>query len=125
MEKKKLILIVEDDKVNSELLEVLLNRKKLPFLMAYNGNDAIKLFKNHSEIDMVLLDIKLPDISGEQVMTEMKAIRPQVPILVQTAYVFDEDRHRFFELGCDDYIKKPIFKDVFYEKISRLLGIEL
>lgn len=125
MEKEHLLLIVEDDKVNSELLEVLLNRKKLPYLMAYNGKEALKLFKNHPEIDMVLLDIKLPDISGEEVLTAMKNLRPQIPILVQTAYVFDEDRHRFFELGCDDYIKKPIFKEVFYEKISRLLKIEL
>jgi len=125
MEKEILILIVEDEKVNCELLEILLTRKKLPYLLAYTGMDALDLFKKHPEIDLVLLDIKLPDISGEDVLKEMKALRPEIPILVQTAYVFDTDRARFYELGCDDYIKKPIFKDVFYEKVSHWLKREI
>ncbi|MCD6091920.1 MAG: response regulator [Bacteroidales bacterium] len=125
MEKEILILIVEDEKVNCELLEILLTRKKLPYLLAYTGMDALDLFKKHPEIDLVLLDIKLPDISGEDVLKEMKALRPEIPILVQTAYVFDTDRAHFYELGCDDYIKKPIFKDVFYEKVSHWLKREI
>jgi CheY-like chemotaxis protein len=125
MEKQVLILIVEDDLVSSQLVEVLLKRKQLPYLMAYNGREAIDMFEKHPEIDLVLLDIKLPDMSGEDVLVKMKDLRPHIPILVQTAYVFDADRIRFFELGCDDYIKKPLFKDIFYNKLSKLLKREI
>ena len=55
----------------------------------------------------------------------MKALRPHIPIIVQTAYVFDADRDLFFELGCDDYIKKPLMKDLFYQKLSHWLKIEI
>jgi len=125
MEKKILILIVEDDILNSELLEVFLKRKNLAYILAFDGLEAVELFEKHPEIDLVLLDIKLPNMNGENVLKKMKALRPNVPIIVQTAYVFDADRERFFELGCDDYISKPIKKELFYEKLGHWLNIEI
>lgn len=121
MDHQTKILVVEDDYVNSELLEILLKRKGLNYLLAYDGLEALDVFENHPEIDLVLLDIKIPKLNGEMVLQKMKALRPNTPILVQTAYVFDKDRDRFFSLGCDDYIKKPIIKELFYEKIDSLL----
>jgi len=125
MEKEKLTLIVEDDLVNSELLEVFLKRKNLKYLMAYSGEQALEIFEQHPEIDLVLLDIKLPKMNGEEVLLKMKAMRPHVPIIVQSAYVFDVDRIRFFEKGCDDYISKPIHKKLFYEKLAQWLKIDI
>lgn len=125
MDHQTKILVVEDDYVNSELLEILLKRKGLNYLLAYDGLEALDVFENHPEIDLVLLDIKIPKLNGEMVLQKMKALRPNTPILVQTAYVFDKDRDRFFSLGCDDYIKKPIIKELFYEKISTLLQLDL
>lgn len=125
MEKTKLILIVEDEPLNSELLEVLLKRKHLSFIVASDGELAMQLFEKHPEIDLVLLDIKLPNLNGEEVLQKMKAVRPDLPIVVQSAYVFDVDRARFFELGCDDYISKPINKELLYEILSRLLKVEI
>ena len=124
MEKQTLILIVEDDLLNSELLETFLKRKNLAYLLAFDGLEAMDVFEKHPEIDLVLLDIKLPNMNGEDVLQKMKALRPNVPIIVQTAYVFDVDRERFFNLGCDDYISKPISKDLFYEKLSHWLKVE-
>lgn len=125
MEKKVLILIVEDDLLNRELLEVFLKRKDLDYLLALDGLEALDIFQKHPEIDLVLLDIKLPNMNGVDVLIEMKKRRPNVPVIVQTAYVFDVDRDRFFAAGCDDYISKPISKDVFYEKLSHWLNIEI
>lgn len=125
MEKQVQILVVEDDLLNSELLEVFLKRKNLAYLLAFDGIEAMDLFEKHPEIDLVLLDIKLPNMNGEDVLKKMKALRPNVPIIVQTAYVFDVDRERFFELGCNDYISKPINKTLFYEKLSHWLKIDL
>jgi len=125
MEKNILILIVEDEPINSELLEVLLKRKNLSYLLAYDGEHAMELFENNNYIDLVLLDIKLPNMSGEDVLVKMKALRPEVPIIVQTAYVFDVDKARFFKLGGDDYISKPLNKELFYEILSRWLKIDI
>lgn len=125
MEKDILILIVEDEPINSELLEVLLKRKNLSYLLAYDGEQAIELFEDNDAIDLVLLDIKLPNMSGEDVLLKMKALRPEVPIVVQTAYVFDIDKARFFKLGGDDYISKPLNKELFYEILSRWLKTEI
>jgi CheY-like chemotaxis protein len=125
MEKEVQILIVEDDAVNSELLEIFLKRKNLPYLLAYDGIEAMKIFESHPEISLVLLDIRLPLMSGEDVLRKMKAQRPEVPIIVETAYVFEADRRMFFELGCDDYISKPIVKQDFYDKLSLWLKMDL
>lgn len=125
MEKEILILIVEDESLNSELLEVLLKRKKISYLLAVDGLEAIEMFEKHPEIDLVLLDIKLPNLNGETVLIKMKELRPDVPIVVQTAYVFEEDKKRFFDIGCDDYISKPLNKELFYEILSRWLKIDI
>lgn len=125
MEKEILILIVEDESLNSELLEVLLKRKKISYLLAVDGLEAIEMFEKHPEIDLVLLDIKLPNLNGEAVLIKMKELRPDVPIVVQTAYVFEEDKKRFFDIGCDDYISKPLNKELFYEILSRWLKIDI
>lgn len=125
MEKEILILIVEDESLNSELLEVLLKRKKISYLLAVDGLEALEMFEKHPEIDLVLLDIKLPNLNGEAVLIKMKELRPDVPIVVQTAYVFEEDKKRFFDIGCDDYISKPLNKELFYEILSRWLKIDI
>lgn len=125
MKKEILILIVEDEPLNSELLEVFLKRKGLPYLLAADGVVAMEMFERHPEIDLVLLDIKLPHLDGEAVLKKMKKLRPNIPIIVQTAYVFEEDKKRFFDIGGDDYISKPLIKELFYEKLSLWLKIEI
>ncbi len=125
MEKQVLILIVEDDKVNSELLEVFLKRKQLPYLLAFTGVEALEVFEKNPDISLVLLDIKIPNMNGEEVLQRMKALRPHIPIVVQSAYVFDVDRDRFFEKGCDDYMSKPLNKERFYSKLSYWLKMEI
>ncbi len=125
MEKEIVILIVEDEPLNSELLEVLLKRKKMSYLLAADGLEAMEMFEKHPDIDLVLLDIKLPNLNGEAVLIKMKEMRPKVPIVVQTAYVFEEDKKRFFEIGADDYISKPLNKELFYEILSRWLKVEI
>lgn len=125
MKKEILILIVEDEPLNSELLEVFLKRKGLSYLLAADGVVAMEMFERHPEIDLVLLDIKLPHLDGEAVLKKMKKLRPNIPIIVQTAYVFEEDKKRFFDIGGDDYISKPLIKELFYEKLSLWLKIEI
>lgn len=117
----KLALIVEDDPINNELLIFLLKRAGMQSLSAFNGHDALNLFEAHPEIDLVLMDIKMPGMNGYEITKKMKQIRPEVPIVAQTAYALEGDREKSIEAGCDDYIKKPIKKEELYRIMDELL----
>jgi len=117
----KLALIVEDDPINNELLIFLLKRAGMQSLSAFNGHDALTIFDEHPEIDLVLMDIKMPGMNGYEITQKMKQIRPEVPIVAQTAYALEGDREKSIEAGCDDYIKKPIKKEDLYKIMEALL----
>ena len=111
----KLVLVVEDDPINNELLVFLLKKANMKPISAYNGIDALDLFNAHPDIDLVLMDIKMPGMNGYEVTQKMKAIRPNIPVIAQTAYALEGDRELSIDAGCDEYIKKPINKENLYE----------
>lgn len=115
----KLALIVEDDPVSNELLNYLLKKVEMQTLRALNGSEAMKLFTEHPDIDIVLMDIKMPDLSGFELTKLMKEIRPNIPIIAQTAYALAGDRQRALAEGCDEYIKKPIKKEELFELMAK------
>ncbi len=118
----KTILIAEDEPSNYHILEILLSNTKSKLLWAQNGQEAIDMFtKNKDTIDLVLMDIQMPIKNGLVATREIKAIRKDIPILVQTAYALSGDKERFMDAGCDDYIAKPIEKDLLFEKIGKLI----
>jgi PAS domain S-box-containing protein len=119
----KTILIAEDEPSNFHILEILLSQIKAKLIWARNGQEAIDLFtENKDRIDIVLMDIQMPIKNGLVTTKEIKAIKKGVPILAQTAYALAGDNERFMKAGCDDYISKPIEKDLLFEKIGRLIN---
>lgn len=99
------VLIVEDERKLRELLRGYLEREGLTVLTAATGAEALSLAAS-GEPDLVVLDLGLPDISGEAVARELRATAP-LPILMLTAKSSEEDRVRGLELGADDYVTKP------------------
>ena len=87
--------------------------------MANDGRKAIDSFIKNEDIDLVLLDIQLPEISGYQVAREMKLIRKHIPIIAQTAFAMMDDREKCLEAGCDEYITKPISKAAFMALVAK------
>ncbi|RLD58030.1 MAG: hypothetical protein DRJ05_08755, partial [Bacteroidetes bacterium] len=119
----KTILIAEDEPSNYHILEILLSDTKSKLLWARNGQEAVDIFtENKDNIDLILMDIQMPIKNGLVATKEIKAIKKDVPILAQTAYALSGDRERFMNAGCDDYISKPIEKDLLFEKIGRLIN---
>ena len=104
----KTILIVEDEYVNTQYLVELLTPTKALLLYAATAEEAIALCESNPEIDLVLMDIKLPDENGFTVTELIRKKRADLPIIAQTAYAFAEDRSRALKAGCNDYIAKPI-----------------
>lgn len=105
--KNTTILIIEDEDTNQKYLLEILENTNAKFFLAKNGQEGLKLLKEHPETNLILLDIKLPDISGYELASQLKAINKNVKIIAQTSYAFFEDRIKAINAGCDDYIPKP------------------
>jgi len=118
------VLIVEDDYISSRFLEELLSPYELEVIKADDGIEAFELFKKHEDIQLVLLDIRLPGLDGYKLAGMFKKLRPAVPIIAQTAYGLTDDKQRCLDAGCDDYIKKPINIELFYSKIQPYIVVE-
>lgn len=99
------ILVVDDEQKICEFVKAYLDREGYEITVAYNGKDAIENFEN-IEYDLVVLDRMLPDISGEEICRYIRK-KSDLPIIMLTAKIEDEDRIEGFKLGCDDYLCKP------------------
>jgi signal transduction histidine kinase len=119
--KDKVILVVEDDEVNFRFLEVLLQDTGVQILHASNGVQAIELCRSITKIDLVLMDLKMPEMDGIEATRQIRLFNKKVPIIAQTAFVLDTELQRCHEAGCDDHITKPIDIKEFLEKVDKYL----
>jgi len=103
----KTILIAEDEMLNYKLLETLLKKTGANILWAKNGLDAIRLTTDN-KIDLVFMDIKMPDMNGYEATKQIKRIDPGIPVIAQTAFAFANERNYILQSGCDMYMTKPI-----------------
>lgn len=115
------VLIVEDDIDNLEFLKRLLQIKGVDVITATSGEDAIIMVQNDPKIQLVLMDILLPEMSGYEATQKIKGLNPSLPIIAQTAYAMQNDREKCLEYGCDDYVSKPINKELLFKKILNYL----
>ena len=104
----KKVLIAEDEQTNFLFLEAALEDTGLQISHATDGKEAVQLFQQNQTYDVVLMDLKMPFMNGFDATKKIKAINPDTPIIVQTAYAMDFERERIMATGCDDYITKPI-----------------
>ena len=117
----KTILIVEDDIDSYEYLKILLNQYGSNTLWAQNGKEAIELCKQHSGINMILMDINMKVMNGYLATREIKKIKPTLPIIAQTALAISGDREKALDAGCDDYITKPLNKEKLLAMINKYI----
>jgi len=118
----KTILIVDDMVDNIVLLTNLLKGTKAKVLSAENGNRAIHLVKNLSAIDLILMDIKMPGLNGYETTKAIHSFRPEIPVLAQTAYVFEGDKDQALNAGCIDHLTKPIQKKALFSTIKTIFN---
>lgn len=104
----KVILIVEDIEANHMFIAAALKRTNAQLLWAKDGSEAIDFAKETEDIDLILMDIRLPQIDGYEATRQIKEIRPKIPIIAQTAYVMSNEKGKVLQAGCDDLITKPI-----------------
>ena len=97
---------------------------KSKVIHAKNGQEAVDLCLNNNNIEMVLMDIRMPVLSGYEATEIIKKSRPQLPIIAQTAYSTNKDIEAALSIGFDDFISKPINKDRFKKTIEKYLTLE-
>lgn len=117
--KIKTILVAEDDEINFVYINILLKHKLIQVLHARDGFEAIQLCTVHPEICAVLIDLKMPQMDGFEAASRIKEIRADLPILAVTAYSGVEDKKRALEAGCDEFITKPIKKELLFERLAK------
>jgi CheY-like chemotaxis protein len=91
-------------------------------LQAASGKDVTTILNDKVKIDIALVDVYLPDMSGYEVVSKIKHAQPHVKVIAQTANAMDTDLQKSMDAGCDDHITKPIDKEKLIELLSRLLS---
>jgi len=117
----KTILIAEDDEANFLLLKKALEKTGVAIIHAENGKEAIRFVKSNPDIDLILMDIRMPVMDGIEATTQIKQISKDLPIIVQTAFTMSSEKEKSFKAGCDDYISKPIIIKELYATISKYI----
>lgn len=117
--KGKTILIVEDVEYNMDLLTEILLPTNVVLLKAANGVKAMNVFHSNPKIDLVLMDIRLPDTNGFDLTKKMLAERSNLKVIAQTAYASEDDKERCFQAGCIDFVTKPISPVMLFDSIGK------
>jgi two-component system, cell cycle response regulator DivK len=118
----KTVLIVDDIEVNFIFLETILADTHIKTLYATNGQIAVDMCKKNNDIDVVLMDIKMPVMDGYEATRLIKKDNPDLPVIIQTAYSFNEEYERCRELGCNDYITKPLKSENVISVLAKYLA---
>ena len=114
-------LLVEDDESSSFYLKTVLEKIGAKVINVRNGILAIEAIQNYPEIQLVLMDMHLPEMTGCMAAEEIHKIRPELPIIAQTADAMQENRERALSCGLNDFITKPIDRETLIEVITKYL----
>lgn len=120
--KEEIILVAEDDNINFLLIENILKIYNFKIIRAKDGVEAVEFCKTNQEIDLVLMDIKMPNLDGYEAFIEIRKFNPTIPIIAQTSYSFEEELDKIKKLGFDNFISKPIQKQKLLELIKFYLN---
>jgi len=118
----KSILIVEDNESNYMLLAEMLIPTRTKLYRAVDGKEALKVFfDNQDKIDLILMDINLPLMDGFETTKKIRGVNPVIPIIALTACAMTGDREKCIKAGCNDYLTKPVLKEILFPVISKCL----
>lgn len=115
------ILIAEDDSIAFQYLKAVLSEIPCEISYAANGQEAVEFCQNHHDIDLILMDIRMPLMDGYQATRKIREANDTVYIIAQTAFALAGDREKTLEAGCNDYLSKPVNKNELLDKIKEFV----
>jgi len=117
----KIILVIEDNRICLALIRAFFRDTGAIVHFASTGKDGWQMFSDN-HIDLVMTDLRLPDSYGLSLVTKMKQLKPDVPVIIQTACTVDFSEDECIDAGGDDYISKPYPRSVFMNAVCRNLA---
>jgi len=104
-------LIAEDDDISEMLIDLTVKKFSKEIIKATTGIEAVETCRQNPDIDLVLMDIRMPEMDGYKATRQIRKFNKDVVIIAQTAYGLTGYREKAIEAGCNDYISKPIKKE--------------
>ncbi|MHB1148197.1 MAG: PAS domain S-box protein, partial [Lutibacter sp.] len=118
------ILIAEDDEPSGMLITIALKMFSKEVLKVVTGVEAVEACRNNPDIDLILMDIRMPEMNGYEATRQIRQFNKDVVIIAQTAFALPGDREKAIEAGCNDYISKPFSQTVFTELMEKYFNKE-
>jgi hypothetical protein len=120
--RKLSILVVEDDDTSALLINLILKDFSREILKAKSGNAAVETCRNNPNLDLILMDVKMPDFDGYEATRQIRKFNKTVVIIAQTAYAMVLEREKALEAGCNDYISKPMSVEALQGMVYKYFG---
>ena len=117
------ILLVDDDEISGLLINAMFEKTNCNILQAKNGIEAVDLCKKNPDIDLILMDIRMPEMDGYEATRQIRKFNKDVVIISQTAFALSGDKEKSIEAGCNEYITKPLIKDKLFALIKKTIKI--
>jgi PAS domain S-box-containing protein len=118
----KKILIAEDDSSNYMFLESLLRSTEAELIWARNGNQAVDIHSGRDDIDLILMDIRMPEVNGLEATEKIRSLDKDIPIIALTAFAFADDREKSVKAGCTEHLAKPVKIEELKRVLQKYLG---
>lgn len=114
------ILLIEDDKALNKAISIYFEKEGFNIISCFCGNDALCTLPQNN-VNLIILDINLPDYSGFDILKQIKTFAPNIPIIILSACDLDSDILNGFNLGAEDYVTKPFNIEILHKKINVIL----
>jgi CheY-like chemotaxis protein len=109
--KSPVILIAEDEYISSHFMRVIVKGHASKTFFATNGKEAVDLCREHPEISMILMDLKMPVMDGYTATRNIRSFRPELPIIALTAFAMSDDKQKAMDEGFNDFLTKPVTQE--------------
>ncbi|QGY46481.1 response regulator [Maribellus comscasis] len=113
------ILIAEDNEISEKLIRKLLGKFAREIITVKSGIEAVDSCQNNPDIDLIIMDIRMPEMNGYEATRQIRLFNSEVIIVAQTAIAFDIEREKAIDAGCDDFISKPFPSNVFERLLKK------
>jgi len=123
-DRKPTILLVDDENAVAKIGVKMLERLGFTVISAFSGGEAIQLYRKHQgNIDIVILDMVMPETSGSETYDQLRQLNPDVKVLLSSGYSINGKAEELLNRGCNDFIQKPFTMDQLNKKIRKLLAL--
>jgi len=119
------ILIAEDEEYNFLYLEELLNNAAIKLIHTKDGKETVDYCRQNTDIALILMDIKMPIMTGHEAAKQIKEFRPDLIIIAQSAYALEHEREKYSGTAFDDYVTKPINKDKLKQILTKYIDKQI